>query len=282
MGRGIASSLLSSGFDVSVYNRTPSRCAELVELGATACTTPAEAAAQASAVVTSVLDDDAVRDVLSHPDGLLASMPADAVHIATTTVSPELTEWMVAEHLSRGQHVIAAPVAGRPDAAQAGQLLSLVGGPRASVERARPFIDGYSRATLYCGPDPVSATAMKLAFNFFVVGMIELFGEVLAYADAWQLDATALTTAMSRMLRNDAFAGYLDRIGERRFDAAGFELTTGLKDVELMLAAGDRAHVSLPIADVARDHLLEAIAAGYGSADWSALTESARASARSL
>lgn len=71
MGSAIARVLLAGGHPVTVWNRTASRAAPLVELGASAAGSPAEAAAASDLVILCVLDYEAVDDVLDAVGGAI-------------------------------------------------------------------------------------------------------------------------------------------------------------------------------------------------------------------
>ena len=64
MGTGIAQCILKSGHDLIVWNRTATKTGSLVALGALAATTAREAAAAADVVITSLMDDKSVMDVV--------------------------------------------------------------------------------------------------------------------------------------------------------------------------------------------------------------------------
>ena len=89
MGTGIAQCILKSGHDLIVWNRTATKTGPLVALGARAATTAREAAADSDVVITSLMDDNSVLDVVQAGDGVLAGMRPDAVHACVTTISPE-------------------------------------------------------------------------------------------------------------------------------------------------------------------------------------------------
>jgi 3-hydroxyisobutyrate dehydrogenase-like beta-hydroxyacid dehydrogenase len=80
MGTGIAQCILKSGHDLIVWNRTATKTGPLVALGARAATTAREAAAAAHVVITSLMDDKSVLDVVHAGDGVLAGMRPEAVH----------------------------------------------------------------------------------------------------------------------------------------------------------------------------------------------------------
>ena len=68
MGTGIAQCILKSGHDLIVWNRTATKTGSLVALGALAATTAREAAAAADVVITSLMDDKSVLDVVQAGD----------------------------------------------------------------------------------------------------------------------------------------------------------------------------------------------------------------------
>src|SRR5262249_59373567 len=98
MGGGIARNTQKGGFRLVVYNRTAAKAEPLVHAGARLAGSPREAAVGADVVVTSLMDDRSVLDVLEGPDGILAGLARAAIHIGTTTASPRCTREVVALH----------------------------------------------------------------------------------------------------------------------------------------------------------------------------------------
>lgn len=276
MGLAMAERLLASDIDLYVYNRTADRADTIVARGAKRAESPAQAAAITGTVITCVLDDSAVEDIVFGERGLLRGLGDGGVHVSTTTISPDLTTRLANAHIERHQRFVAAPVLGRPSAAAAGQLVTLAGGDQAAVREVTGVLSAYSREVIEIGTLPSQASAMKLSMNLYTASMIEVFGEVLAFAEAAGLDRVKTASHLRWVHEGPGAIGYLERIAKTNFDEVGFELTTGLKDVSLMLQAATSGRVPLPIALIAKDHLLAAIAAGHGHRDWSALTEFAR------
>jgi len=116
MGLPMARNLLRAGHQLSVYNRTISHAEPLRQDGATLADSPARAVRDAEAVITMLADDRAVEHMV---EGFAGALPQGAIHIAMSTQSVALSRRHAAEHAARGQHYIAAPVFGRPNAAEA-------------------------------------------------------------------------------------------------------------------------------------------------------------------
>jgi 3-hydroxyisobutyrate dehydrogenase-like beta-hydroxyacid dehydrogenase len=276
MGTGIAGSLVRSGLRVRVFNRTPGKDAALVDAGAESAPSLAAAALGADVVVTCMLDDASLIDISS---GLVGVMAPGAVHVSTATVSPGCSDSLASEHEARGQAFLAAPVVGRPDVAAAGQLLSLVGGRPSVVDRSRAVIEAYSSRILETGEQPGTANSLKLAINSYIASMAELFGETLAFTEKSGVRHDTAMDALRILQGHPGIAGYLERIGARDFDDAGFAMATGLKDLGLITDAAASVRSPLPFATIARDKTITAIATGLSDKDWSAFTDIARRNA---
>ena len=109
MGRGMAANLMKAGHRVTVYNRSPGKSAALVQLGATAAGSVAEAS-NAEVVFTMLSDDRAVEAVAFGGDGIVASLPPGATHISSSTIGVALSERLATAHAGAGQRYAAAPV----------------------------------------------------------------------------------------------------------------------------------------------------------------------------
>jgi 3-hydroxyisobutyrate dehydrogenase-like beta-hydroxyacid dehydrogenase len=274
MGSGIARNIQNAGFGLTVYNRTTEKMKPLVEAGATAASTPREAAAAADVVVTNLMDDASVLSAMTGDNGILAGMRPDAIHIGTTTISPSLSTRLEELHAAQGSHYVAGPVAGRPDAAAAGKLFTFVAGKPEWLERCRPVMNAYANRIIPMGEDPAIAMSMKLVGNFMVASLIELIGEAYVFAECRGVDPSIITNMFKQFI--PAAGEYVDRIGTRDFGRAGFTLDGGTKDITLILQAAAEVHAPLSYASVVRDKCLAAQARGMGQMDWSVMTETSR------
>jgi 3-hydroxyisobutyrate dehydrogenase-like beta-hydroxyacid dehydrogenase len=273
MGAGIAKNVQASGCRFAVYNRTPEKMQPFAAAGAEAARTAREAACKADLVITSLMDDRSVFDTLSGDDGILAGMQRGAIHIGTSTISPTASTRIAQLHDQHGSHYLAAPVAGRPDAAGAGRLFTFVAGKPEIVERARPVLEKYTQMIVPLGEDPAAAASLKLALNFFAASLLEIIGQAFAFAEK-----RGVLDPMTNMLKGflPPMVEYVDRIATRNYKQPGFTLDAGLKDVGLILEAAGEVHVPLPFASVIRDKCLAAQAYGFSQQDWCSFTEIAR------
>ena len=153
MGEPIARNLIKAGHALKIYNRTRSRAEALVGEGATLAETPARHAT-AGVVATMLADDAAVEGVVFGEHGILAGLPRGGVHISHSTISTNLSRRLTEAHRERGQFFVAAPVFGRPDAAQAARLIVVAAGPAGSGGALPPGAGGHRPQTLRDRPRP--------------------------------------------------------------------------------------------------------------------------------
>jgi len=267
MGSRIARRLLDAGHEVVVWNRTAERAAPLVEAGATAAATPAEAARRAEVVVTMVADPAALRDVTEGPEGTAAGVGAEATAIEMSTVGPDAVR-RLASILPAGTGLLDAPVLGSRGEAESGTLRIFVGGPAELAERWTPLLSTLG-SPLHVGPLG-SGAAAKLVANTTLVGTIGVLGEALALAEGLGLSrAKAFEVLAATPLAGQA---------ERRREAIEggeypprFTLYLARKDAELVVAAAEEAGVDLRLTDAARRWLADADEAGWGDRDYSAV-----------
>jgi 3-hydroxyisobutyrate dehydrogenase-like beta-hydroxyacid dehydrogenase len=275
MGSAMAANLIKAGHRTRVWNRSNEPVAALTALGATAAGSPADAF-DAEVVFSMLADDASVRAVVLE-SGVLQSARKDTVHVNCATISVALASQLADAHAAAGVSYLSAPVFGRPDAAAKSLLHIIVAGDAASIDRVQPLFDVLGQKTWRVGEEPHRANVVKIAGNFMLVAAIEAIGEASALVEGHDLPAGTFLEIMSNTLfASPVYKGYGALVAERRYEPAGFAMTLGLKDVRLALEAGSDASVPLPIASLARDNLLDAIAHGDGKKDWAALADVSR------
>lgn len=274
MGSAMAANLVTAGHEVTAYNRSPGRVAELAERGAAPASTVA-AACGGDVVITMLADDAAVEGVTFGTDGepgIVDSLPSGAIHVSSSTISVDLAERIGAAHAAAGQRFVSAPVFGRPEAAAAAALFVVAAGAEDPVRELTPVFDAVGQRTFEVSPDPKVANLVKLSGNFLIASVIESLGEAMALVGKAGVDKqTYLDLLTSTLFAAPAYKTYGGLIARDEFEPAGFAAHLGLKDVRLVLKAGEELEVALPIASLLRDRFLTLLAGGGRDLDWSAL-----------
>jgi len=212
--------------------------------------------------------------------GLLAALPKGAIHVPMGTHSVIALTELDATHKKAGQILVACPVLGRPEAAAAGQLGLVPAGPADAIAKLEPIFKVAGRRTFPAGTNPAGAGAVKLANNMVLGCAIAAMGEGFALTRKFGVDPAIFNEVMTDgLFAAPAYKVYGGIIAREAYDQAGFTTKLGLKDANLVIAAGLAASVPLPSLNVYRDRLLGAMAHGEGDLDWSVIArDQARAS----
>jgi 3-hydroxyisobutyrate dehydrogenase-like beta-hydroxyacid dehydrogenase len=274
MGLPMATNLLKAGNDLTVYNRTRERADLLGKQGSRVAGSPREAATDVDVLITMLADDAAVESVMFGDQGALVGLGRGAIHVSMSTIGHAFSRRLASEHSARGQKYVAAPVFGRPDAAQAAKLWIVVAGPGDAIDGCRLLFDAMGQGVEVVGEDPPVANVVKLAGNFVLASAIEAMGEAFALVRKYGVDPKRfLDIANGRLIRSPVYENYGNLIASQRYQPAGFKLRHGLKDARLALAAGEEVTAPLPLASLLRDHYLTAMARGWSDLDWAALAK---------
>ena len=277
MGSRIVRRLLSAGHDVIVWNRTRTKLDGVIDLGAMAAESPADAARRAEVVITVVADPFALREVTEGGEGIAAGADDSLIVIEMSTVGPAAIA-RLASALPKGTALLDAPVLGSTGEAESGSLTIFVGGPPALVERAKPVLLILG-SVLRVGPLGAGAAA-KLVANATLFGTLATLGEAIALARGLGLSESAVY----EMLAATPLAVQAER--RRQAIETGdypprFPLALARKDSELIGDAAAASGVELRLMEAARTWLADAEAAGWGNRDYSALLATILAGRRS-
>ncbi len=165
MGRGMAQRILGAGHDLAVYDVIREQTVEFANAGAKVASSVADLCADRSVVVTMLVEDSAVIDVVTAKGGMRDSLAPGAIHVAMGTYGVGAIRTLTAVHAEARQILVAAPVLGRPDLAASGKLGIVPAGPAEAIEKCAPLFEVMGRRTFPAGQSPDAATAIKLANN---------------------------------------------------------------------------------------------------------------------
>jgi 3-hydroxyisobutyrate dehydrogenase len=272
MGSGMASRLLAANFSVSVYNRSAERAKPFAAAGAFVASSPAEVAARSEIVLSVVADDDASRSMWLGEKGALAGTSGTHVAVECSTLTLGWIRELASAAAQRGCEFLDAPVTGTKSHAASGELLFLVGGSEAALEKVRPVFSVLGRDVLHFGRTG-NGTAMKLINNFLCGVQAASLAEAMSLIQTSGLNrAKALA-----VLLNGAPGSPLIKLLSSRAEAGdftpNFELRLMAKDLAYVSKTFDGAGRGLESAKAAGALFEEAAAAGYGEQDISAVIE---------
>jgi 3-hydroxyisobutyrate dehydrogenase len=275
MGIAIGLRLLSSGYSVTVWNRTPSKAQSLLDAGAQWAASPRLLAESVDVVITLLTNEAALDDVYGSEDGLLAGQVSNKMFIDMSTVRPAKPREMALRTQAVGASFLECPVGGSVGPAKEGKLLGFVGGLSQDLEKVRDLLGAMCRRVEHVGPYGAGAT-MKLAVNLPLMVYWQTLGEALSLVEPLGLDPRRVIDILSdssggpNMLkvRGDMIAMTL---GQQKSDLITVNVSTMRKDMQAMLDQGRATHKTLPLTALALEKFDLAAQGGLDTKDCSEL-----------
>ena len=151
MGGPMACNILKAGHRVVVYDISDAAVRELVEAGAAAADSPAEAA-RGSEVVFIMVQADQVGNVLSGDQGVLNGAAAGTVFVDGGNCDPTVSRRHAADAAQMGISLLDAGCSGGPHGAAEGSLAIMVGGDEEAFARCLPVFQAVGGQIAYMGP----------------------------------------------------------------------------------------------------------------------------------
>lgn len=266
MGREIARNLAAAGHKVVAWNRSGGSVAGVQMVDA-----PTQVL-QADMALTMLSDDAAIRSVLMEGD-LLAQARPGLVHVVASTVSVAFSRELAEHHRARGIALVAAPVLGRPDVAARAELNILAAGDPAAIDKVKAALEAIGQRIWRMGDDPRMAFAAKLACNMMISFAIEAMAEAVVLTEAHGVPRERfLELILGTLFGTRPYQTYSGNFIRNEYPP-GFKATLGLKDMRLAKEAARDADRELPMLDIVYARMQDAVDAGYGDQDWSAMVK---------
>ncbi len=245
MGSRMARRLLEHGYQLMAYNRTPEAAEVLVKCGATVAGSVAELASEVDVILSSLPNDDAVKSVYTHPEGVLSYAPRGSAVIEMSTVSPATSRELYDLSREAGVKFLDSPVSGSIPAAEEGALTLFCGGDEELFQAAQPIFSSIAFQNFYLGSSG-SGTAMKLVANTLLGVGMQAIAESVALGQKEGLDRHRLLEVLSRTaVVAPAHLGKLQR-ADRGDYSAQFPIRLMNKDFGLVLETAAAARIPMP------------------------------------
>ncbi|KAJ3696795.1 hypothetical protein LUZ61_000500 [Rhynchospora tenuis] len=280
MGKAMASRLLKHGFRVTVWNRTLSKCEELVEQGASIGETPAMVVKKCKYTIAMLSDPAAALSVVFEKDGVLEQISEGKGYIDMSTVDADTSSKISEAIIKNGGSFLEGPVSGSKKPAEDGQLIILSAGDKALYEVILPVFDVLGKKSFFLG-EVGKGARMKLVVNMIMGSMMNALSEGLCLADKSGLSPQTLLDVLDLgACSNPMFKLKGPAMIESKYPPA-FPLKHQQKDMRLALCLGDEHAVSMPIAAASNEAFKKARSHGLGDLDFSAVYEIVKGTAPS-
>lgn len=270
MGLPMAKNLVSAGYKVSGFNRSPQAAADLVAAGGTAAESIAQAVLDADVIITMVPDSPDVQAVTTAEDGIFANAKAGAIWIDNSSIRPDVAVQLATAAREAGLRPLDAPVSGGEQGAIDGVLSIMVGGEPADFAEAKPVLEAVGKTIVLVGPSG-SGQTVKAANQLIVAANIQALSEAVVFLEAYGVDTDSALQVLGGGL---AGSKVLDQKGQKILDrdfGPGFRLALHHKDMGIVTSAAREAGVVLPLGALVAQLVGSTVASGDGALDHSGL-----------
>ncbi|KAK8452979.1 hypothetical protein SEVIR_5G209300v4 [Setaria viridis] len=254
MGAPMASNLIKAGCDVTVWNRTKSKCDPLLSLGAKYEPSPAEVASSCDVTFAMLADPQSAAEVACGANGAAEGLAPGKGYVDVSTVDGATSKLIGERIISTGASFLEAPVSGSKKPAEDGLLIFLTAG---------------------------NGAAMKLVVNMVMGSMMVSFSEGLLLSEKVGLDPNTLVEVISQ---GAISAPMFSLKGPSMVKAAyptAFPLKHQQKDLRLALALAESVAQPIPTVAAANELYKAAKSLGFADHDFSAVIEALKAKVQS-
>ena len=252
MGLPMTQRLLAAGYPLSVWNRSPDKCAPLQALGAQVIASPAQLCDQADIVMLCLANTEVVREVVFGPGGIVETAKPDQLLVDFSSLEPAATREMAAElHARCGMHWVDAPVSGGTPGAANGTLAIMAGGRFEDIERVRPILSHLGQRLTRMG-DVGAGQVTKVCNQMIVACNALVIAEVVALAEQAGVDASLIAPALAGGFADSKPLQILaPQMAESQFEPVKWHVRTLLKDLDTAVKLSQQIGSATPLSGLA-------------------------------
>ena len=210
MGKPIAERLQKAGFQLVLYARRKEifdhDCKALIDHGARIADTPADLASAVDIMLINVMAGPDVQDVLvNRNDAVIHGARAGLIIADHSTIDPKTAQDIYQKLIQKNLHFIDAPVSGGSIGAEAGSLVTMMGGDEGPINQLKSILPYYTKSQLHMGGSGTGQIT-KLCNQIAQIITIQGVAEAMQFAAAYGADQNAVLEVMrsgfasSRML----------------------------------------------------------------------------------
>ena len=273
MGAAMARNLLSDGMEVRAWNRSREKAEPLAQEGAEVADNPADATRGADFLLTMLSDADVIEEAVG--GDVLSALAEDGVWLQMSTVGDEGNERLSDLANQHGVPYVDAPVLGTKQPAEQGQLIVLASGPEDVREKSERVFDAVGSKTVWLG-DAGAGSSLKLVINNWIVGLLGVLAETVAFAKTVGVDPAAFLETIEGGPLGLPYAQLKGNMMIEEDFPTSFSARLARKDAGLVLGAAEAHNLPMPVAEAIAARFDEAIQAGYGEEDMAAVYRAAK------
>jgi 3-hydroxyisobutyrate dehydrogenase len=234
--------------------------------------TPRDIALNCDFILICITNFDAVKEVCFGKNGIVTADRKQLIIADSSTISPEQSKYCAEGLRQKEIDYIGMPVMGGPAAAERGELVNIVAGPKRAFLKVKPIIDKLAKSVFYIGEDAGSANVVKLALNLNIALIAGALSEGITLVKAASINPEIFI----KIINSTYFkTGLSENKGPRMIKddfQPSFHLKNMLKDLELSISTSQSVGVSLPLTSLTQQIYRAANNMGYSDLDYSAIS----------
>lgn len=270
MGGQLSRRILAEGYELFIYDVQSAQMEPLVELGAHACGSSAEAAEKADVIFSMVPNGRILKSAVFDPAGILEGLSAGKIFLDISTISVEDSAEIAKAVGEKGAFYLPCPVSGSTVQARNGTLTVMTSGNEEAYRKVEPVLALFGPKRYYMGPAE-EARVMKLVIQSMVGAQFQSYAEALVLGEKAGVDWNTMIeilsecSAASTNIRNKVTA-----FQTRDFSPMS-TVHVQLKDMNLVMDLAKQYNVPIPVTAVATQYYNAMVASGRGDLDYAAI-----------
>jgi len=242
----------------------------LIKAGMAWADSPREVAERSDIVLSMVTNTAAVISITDGPDGIIAGLGPGKIYIDMSTASPSKSRALAQMVHARGAAMLDAPVSGSVSTLEEGKLSIMVGGDRATYEKALPVLLDIGPKVTHVGANGL-AVAMKIASNLSLAVQMLAFSEGVLLAEKSGIRRETAVEVLLNSVAGSPMLKYRGPFVLGMPEEAWFNVNMMQKDMLLALEMGRELRVPLPTTAVTNEFLTAARGMGLDREDFAIL-----------
>jgi 3-hydroxyisobutyrate dehydrogenase-like beta-hydroxyacid dehydrogenase len=240
MGLPMARHMRSKSFDVIAHDLNREACRQAADLGVTIVESAAEVASASDFVIVVVGFDSEVENVVMGTNGIASAARAGLIVGISSTIAPRTMQKLAKQLDGTGIVLLDMPLTRGEPAAEAGQMLTMVGGDEAAFDACKPVLECYCSSIFHVGGLGAGQVG-KMVNNLILWACISANHEGFKLAERLNVDPERLRPAL---LDSSASNWALKTRPET------MPMPWAEKDMRIVLSEADRLRLSVPLCGV--------------------------------
>ncbi|MGP9790853.1 NAD(P)-dependent oxidoreductase [Roseinatronobacter sp. NSM] len=272
MGGAIGARLVETGTSLAVFDLDPQKLDALVQKGAVAAQSAAEAAKGAAAVILSLNSPGIVEAAVFGSGGVAEGAGPGTLVIDMSSIDPTATKALAERAAQRGLAWVDSPLSGGIPKVATGALTLMQGGAEADVAKAQRLLANIAANQTHMGPAGTGQTTKLINQVLCGLGFIAV-AEATALAEAAGVDATRIPDALRGGRADSAILQeYMPRFVARDYQRTG-RIDNMVKDLNGAQDLARLGNTSMPLTALCAEIHRMLTAAGLGGEDQAAVME---------